>query len=226
MFRRSWLFGAMMVSTAVIPYLVSTSNGVQQWVMSKIPARASGEHTADPIALTPTTTTTTTTTTATPEAPAGTVTKTRIARREDVPTHPLEEVLQFNVTTTWIQSEWPRVSADLAELDMHGYRVPLVSGTTDNDVAGSLTYYFNAKQEVARITFFGTTGDPRRLIALLESKFKFQHMQTKEPNLYLYQVTSWGKPTSEMRIRPAKILRSAAPHSRYEIAMVIERPKS
>ncbi|HEY2841708.1 MAG TPA: DUF6690 family protein, partial [Pirellulales bacterium] len=67
--------------------------------------------------------------------------------------------------------------------------------------------------------------DPSRLIGLLDSRFGFKRMQTKEPNLYLYQVTSWGKTTSEMRIRPAKVLRSDSPHSRYEIAMVIERPK-
>jgi hypothetical protein len=221
MFRRSWLFGAMIIGTTVVPYVLSTSSGVKQWIVSKIPARGQSEANVGPVAAT-----TTTVASTTPGLPAGTVTKTRAARAEDVPTHPLEEVLQFDVTTSWIQTEWPRVSADLAELDMHGYRVPLVSGTTDSDVAGSLTYYFNAQQQVARITFFGSTGDPRRLIALLESRFQFQHMQTKEPNVYLWQVSSWGKVSSEMRIRPAKILRSSSPHSRYEIAMVIERPKS
>jgi len=55
-------------------------------------------------------------------------------------------------------SRWPRVSAGLAELQLQGYRVPLVSGTTANDLAGALTYYFNSRQQVQRITFQGTTA--------------------------------------------------------------------
>ena len=66
--------------------------------------------------------------------------------RPTTPVLSLEEVLRFDVTTAWVLSKWPRVSANLAELDMQGYRVPLVTGTGDADVAGSLTYYFNAKQ--------------------------------------------------------------------------------
>ena len=82
---------------------------------------------------------------------------------------------------------------------MQGYRVPLVTGTTDADVAGSLTYYFNQKQRVERITFFGTTGDTPRLVAFLESQYGFKREKTAEPNLYVYQVKSWtwGKATSE-----------------------------
>ena len=117
-------------------------------------------------------------------------------------------------------------SADLAELDLQGYRVPLVSGTSEADVAGSLTYYFNAKQRLERITFFGTTGDGRKLVALLESRFAFKRGNANEPNLFLYQVKSWGKVQSEMRIRPSPIVRSEVPNTRFEVALLIDRPKS
>jgi hypothetical protein len=139
---------------------------------------------------------------------------------------PMEDALRFDVTTDWVMANWPRVSAGLAELDLQGYRVPLVSGTTEADVAGSLTYYFNAKQRLERITFFGTTGDARKLVALLESRFAFKRSNTKEPNLFLYQVKSWGKVQSELRIRPSPIVRSEVPNTRYEVALLIDRPKS
>jgi len=125
-----------------------------------------------------------------------------------------------------VMANWPRVSADLAELDLQGYRVPLVSGTSEADVAGSLTYYFNAKQRLERITFFGTTGDGRKLVALLESRFEFKRSNTNEPNLFLYQVKSWGKVQSELRIRPSPIVRSEVPNTRFEVALLIDRPKS
>ena len=133
--------------------------------------------------------------------------------RPTTPVLSLEEVLRFDVTTAWVLSKWPRVWANLAELDMQGYRVPLVTGTGDADVAGSLTYYFNAKQRMARITFFGTTGDTRRLVAFLESTYNFKRIQIEEPNLYVYQVKSWtwGSVTSELRMRPASVVRSDVP---------------
>jgi|GEM_PF-3104034 len=212
MFGRTSLFGAVIVGTTVVPYLMSSSSGVRDWAMKMAPSA-----TADAPVETPPPTTITDS--------KGQQHQTTVVRPGDVPTHPLEEALQFNVTTSWIVAEWPRISADLAELDLHGYRVPLISGTTDADVAGSLTYYFDAKQNVARITLFGTTGDPRVLINLLESRFGMKRSATKEPNLYLYQAKSWTrKVTSELRIRPAKVLRNDSPHSRYEVALLLERP--
>ena len=64
----------------------------------------------------------------------------------------LAEVLRFDVTVAWVMQRWPRVSTGLPYLQLQGYRVPLVTGTTVADLAGSLTYYFNAQQQVQRIT--------------------------------------------------------------------------
>jgi hypothetical protein len=46
--------------------------------------------------------------------------------------------------------------------------------------------------------------------------------------LYVYTVKSWswGKVTSELRMRPASVVRSDVPHSRFEVALLIDRPKS
>ena len=43
----------------------------------------------------------------------------------------LDEVLRFDLTPDWILHRWPRVSTGLAQLDLQGYRVPLVSGTRE-----------------------------------------------------------------------------------------------
>ena len=76
-------------------------------------------------------------------------------------TYDLGEVINFGATPSWIMTRWPRVTVGLAELDMQGYRVPLVTGTKYDDLAGSLTYYFDQDQRVKLIHFRGTTGDPR-----------------------------------------------------------------
>jgi hypothetical protein len=136
----------------------------------------------------------------------------------------LAEVLQFDAGPDWVIARWPRVSAALAELDVQGYRVPLVTGTGPDDLAGSLTYYFDKNRRVAQISFHGTTGDPRKLIALVTSRYSFLQQQTDDPALSLYQVKWNGKPLSELRIRPARVLRADQPNSRYEVDLAMKRP--
>ena len=80
-----------------------------------------------------------------------------------MPLPSLAEVLRFDVTVEWVMQRWPRVTTGLPQLQLQGYRVPLVTGTSLSDVAGSLTYYFNARQQVQRITLRGTDRRSQRL---------------------------------------------------------------
>src|SRR5581483_3994604 len=119
---------------------------------------------------------------------------------------------------------WPRVNTRLASLDLHGYRVALVTGTKESDLAGSLTYYFAPDQRVQRITFIGKSGDPSPLVALLTSRYRFKRKIVDDPSLALYQVKRGWKTLSEMRIRPASSITADDPYGRFEVALVIERP--
>ncbi|HVC93934.1 MAG TPA: DUF6690 family protein [Pirellulales bacterium] len=134
------------------------------------------------------------------------------------------QALRFDVTTAWVLGQWPRVSAGLAQLEMQGYRVPLVTGTRPDDLAGSLTYYFNHRQRVERITFNGSTGDARRLVALLVTNFGFVRVLAGDASLFLYEVKEGGKVKSELRIKPSRIVRADSPHTRFEVSLVIQRP--
>jgi hypothetical protein len=147
---------------------------------------------------------------------------------EGPPTKDLAEVLRFEgVTTGWVLRRWPRVSTGLAELPLQGYRVPLVTGTEETDLAGSLTYYFNARQEVQRISFHGTTGDPRELIRLVTSRYSFTRRLTNDPGLYFYEVARRGEPPlSVLKIQSAPVVKSSEPHRRFDVELVIERPKA
>lgn len=141
------------------------------------------------------------------------------------PTVPIEEVFRLDHTTNWVLGHWPRVSAGLAELETQGYRVPLVTGGQPDDLAGSLTYYFNKRQRVQRITFFGTTGDARRLVSLLALRHGFIRELAADPSLFLYRVRENRKVISELRIKPSSIVRSDSPYTRFDVALLIERPE-
>jgi hypothetical protein len=135
----------------------------------------------------------------------------------------LGDVINFNATPQWIMMRWPRVTVGLAELDMQGYRVPLVTGTGYDDLAGSLTYYFDNDQRVKLIHFRGSTGDPRKIVGLVMQQYGFLPQPTGDPALQLYQVKWNGKPVSELRVQSASVLRSDEPYSRFAIELALKR---
>jgi hypothetical protein len=137
----------------------------------------------------------------------------------------LADVLRFDVSPAWVLQRWPRVSTDLALLQLHGYRVPLVTGTSPNDVAGSLTYYFNPSQQVQQITLRGTTGDPRALINFMNARYGYVRRPCNDPSRLIYEtVNSGGKPLGTMIIQSAPVVRADRPYQRYALDVSIERP--
>ncbi len=145
---------------------------------------------------------------------------------EGSPTPTLSEVLRFDVLPAWVLQRWPRVSTDLAHLQLQGYRVPLVTGTSESDVAGSLTYYFNSAQQVQQITLKATTGDPRTLIGLLSSRYGYVRRPNNDPSRLVFEaVNDSGKPLGSMIVQSAPVVRMYDPHHRYNIELTMDRPK-
>jgi hypothetical protein len=137
----------------------------------------------------------------------------------------MAEILRFDVTSAWVLGRWPRVTTRLGEIHLQGYRVPLVTGTAEDDIAGALTYYFGPDQTVQKIHFTGTTGDARRLVSTVSTQHGLQRKLTEDPNLYLYEVRYDGKPLSQLRIRPARIVSANSPHARFEVALELCRKR-
>jgi hypothetical protein len=143
---------------------------------------------------------------------------------DNMPLPTLAEVLRFDVSVEWILRRWPRVTTGLPHLQLQGYRVPLVTGTGMTDVAGSLTYYFNARQQVQRITLRGTTGDPSVLASILASRHRFTRRLTNDPSVIVYEaVDSSNAPAGSLKIRSARVITSAQPHMRFEVDLVMDR---
>ncbi|MCS7305511.1 MAG: hypothetical protein NZ602_10450 [Thermoguttaceae bacterium] len=137
-----------------------------------------------------------------------------------------DELFRFDLTIREVLARWPRVSASLADLRLQGYRVPVVTGTSETDLAGALTYYFNPYQQLQRITFQGTTGDGRELVEFLCTRYGFQRRLTNDPSLFVYEVPRLGGPAqSYLRLKLAPTLKADQPHQRFDVWLVIERPE-
>jgi hypothetical protein len=138
------------------------------------------------------------------------------------PVGDLGEVIRFDIPPAWVIGRWPRVTTTLSETGLEGFRVPLVTGTQIDDLAGSLTYYFDRQHRVQRLTFEGFTGDDRRLAALGTQYYGLQHAATLNAGMY---VASWnGVPTSVLRISRASVVSAASPHAQLQVFLELNRP--
>ncbi len=138
----------------------------------------------------------------------------------------MAELFRFDISAGWIMQRWSRVSTGMAQLQLQGYRVPLVTGTAPSDLAGSLTYYFNPKQQLEKITFAGSTGDASRLVQLLTRRYGFARRLTNDSGIFLYEsVDERGKVQSVLKIRPTGILKKQDRHNRFQVDLMLNRPE-
>jgi hypothetical protein len=145
---------------------------------------------------------------------------------DNAPVVSLEEAFRFDLAPADILQRWPRVSTELPSLHLHGYRVPLVTGTDTTAVAGSLTYYFNSSQQIQRITFRGTTGDPRAIISLLTNRYHYARRPNNDPSRLVYESTNRSNQLAgQVLIRSAAIVRQNDPYKRYDIDLSMDRPE-
>jgi hypothetical protein len=145
-------------------------------------------------------------------------------KRDETPLVDMSEAFRFEVTPDWVLAHWPRVTAGLPDEKYQGLRVPLITGMRADDLAGSLTYYFTPSQKCAKIQFSGTTGDPRRMTALMMERFGFKQFISEQPGVQLFQIRWNGDAHSELLIRPASVVRAAAENSRFEVKLVVTDP--
>ncbi|MBN2292240.1 MAG: hypothetical protein JXM70_07435 [Pirellulales bacterium] len=146
---------------------------------------------------------------------------------EGPPVYDLGEVFRFDISTGWIMQRWARVSTGMSQLQLHGYRVALVTGTGRDDLAGSLTYYFNPSQHAQTITFSGTTGDATKLIRFLNKRYGFRRRIANDAGLFVYEVPSPDgdkKVHSVLKVRTSGILKANEPYKRFDVDLVLERP--
>lgn len=138
------------------------------------------------------------------------------------PVADFSQIVRFDISPAWVTSRWPRVTTVTAELGMEGLRVPVVTGTNTDDLAGSLTYYFDRYHRVQRLTFDGYTGDDRKLVAVLLKYFGMHREPSLDASMY---VARWnGTPTSVLRVARAPVVSADSPNSQLHVMLELNRP--
>ena len=134
----------------------------------------------------------------------------------------LREVLRFDIVPGWLPQRFARVSTVTANVQMDGLRVPLITGTQPNDIAGTLTYFFDASKSLKRIQLHGLTGDPSKLANLMVQFYQLAPEHSLGGQLF---TTRWNnRITSVMQISPAPIMYAGADHSKYILFLELNQP--
>jgi hypothetical protein len=133
----------------------------------------------------------------------------------------IEQAFRFDLTPQWVSNRWPRVSTVLGEPEQLGMRVALVSGTRPDDVAGSLTYYFDQHHQLQRITFEGLTRDPRRLLSAVVTPYGLKSQPTTGAAHYI--AGNPDDPTSEVFVDHLPVLTSDPEAARAEVSVDLRR---
>ncbi len=137
----------------------------------------------------------------------------------------LREVMRFDISPEWVIGRFSRVSTVLpTETKLEALRVPIVTGTRVDDLAGTLTYYFDGSGKLQRVSLHAFTGDPNRLVGAMTQHYGLQ----KEPALEAGVFTKrWnGVPIHFLRLSHTSVVHADALHQKYTVFLELNQPNS
>ncbi len=136
----------------------------------------------------------------------------------------LREVLRFDITPAYLTQRFSRVTTVLSNVNLDGVRTPVVTGTRQADIAGTLTYYFDRAKSVQRIQLHGLTGDPSEIANLMVQQYGLRPEQSLGGQLFTIR---WNnRVTSVVNVSPAPIIYAGADHSKYILFIELNQPST
>ncbi len=134
----------------------------------------------------------------------------------------LAEVLRFDIPPAWVMQHFPTVNTGVGDMNLDGFRVPLITGTRPDDLVGTLTYYFDRFQRVQRINISAVTGDPTRIGTEIQRNYRLQQQPALGGGLY---TSMWnGTPTSILNITPATVITADQQNARFTVFLEVNQP--
>ena len=140
------------------------------------------------------------------------------------PTNSPTDVIRFDINPAWVKQQWPRVSTAPGEPGLYGMRVAVVTGTNPWDLHGSLTYYFDDKQRVQRVSFVGNTGNATPLVNAMIENYGFRAIQGGSTKTYTAKRR--GRLYGALQLQHAPVISSQDSNNQLFVALEITQPGS
>jgi hypothetical protein len=119
---------------------------------------------------------------------------------------------------------FPQVTTFSSPSALDGYRVALVTGTSPSDLAGTLTYWFDARRAVQRIQFAGSTGDPSMVAGMMVHYYGLRPEASLGGQLF---TSRWNnRITSLLHVRTAPVMNAGTPNTNYQVFLELNQPSN
>jgi hypothetical protein len=133
------------------------------------------------------------------------------------------EVFRFDATIDWVKSRWDRVSIFQAEPGITAYRCDFVSGVNRSDIHGCITYFFDRRQEVARISFRGWTGDAKTFTEFCKGRFSLVERSSNAVGLFTR--ANWSRTLGALILENPPVARHDNPNQSLAIFLEVCPPQ-
>lgn len=138
------------------------------------------------------------------------------------PINDFRDILRFDITPNWVNTHFTRITTVLSDLRLEGLRVPIVTGTKTDDLAGTITYYFRHDHRLQRVCVHGFTGDPTRLVELMTNQYGMKARPSLDTGVY---TIDWnGGPTSVLKVTRAPVMYSDANRNQHTVFLELNQP--
>ncbi len=144
------------------------------------------------------------------------------AERTGPPGVPVTELLRFDISPDWVRDQWTEIGGQYPDAGLLAIRVPIVTGTAPEDIAGSLTYFFDRQHRVQRIRLHGYTGDVRVLSQFVQERFGLKPYASIEPLLLL--AFRAKRPVGVMRVQLSSSRAARATTAKYLVDLELNAP--
>ena len=138
------------------------------------------------------------------------------------PVADLREVMRFDISPEWVIQRFSRVSTVLSDVKLQALRVPIVTGTRVDDLAGTLTYYFDGTGRLQRVSLHAFTGDPNRLMGAMTQHYGLTREASLEAGVFTKR---WnGIPIHFLRLTHSAVVHADALHQKYTVFLELNQP--
>lgn len=134
------------------------------------------------------------------------------------------KIFQCGAPRSWVQRTYGDASRTVDADQQSGLRVTLVTGNELEDLAGSLTYWFDRQGKVQRIQFRGVTGNPAKLASFARRSQKMVPRARQQDALFVR--TSTKGTQHLLRISRPAVVDVSTLYGRYNISLELNRSGS
>jgi hypothetical protein len=123
--------------------------------------------------------------------------------------------LRWDLPRGYLLWQHPNAAIVPTERNLIGYRIPFTTGFQPQDLTGTLTYYYDAKEQLQRMELSAASGNPWPMTQWLLPQFHLQPIISLDPNVRLATLKSRDKTQSLMAVATGKAPSGSPPHELF-----------